>query len=353
MASFSNIECSICNNEYNDGLLKPFVVTPCGHTYCQTCLEKIEKDGNKCPECRGPITSKIVCRIVLDLIADIQLKNKHLVAKDKLHKIHTLIASSEAVHHVAFIEQYFAKIKTEVSEHFDKTIQELRNKSKQMLETLEDLKKQEINNIPSVQKAADFTELKLESIPKWDKELKKKNTGLKQIDDLIKELNENISNIENSQSNFEDNLLMKNKVKFEPAAIDSKLLGKLSIIKRLESENGFYIGEVVGGNMEGKGDFNWKTGDKYSGEWRNNLRSGKGTYSWADGDRYEGEWKNHMQEGRGLFYWSNGNRFEGLCLNGLRHGKGIFYSKNGKIERQEWKNGKLIKLSKNQLDIVY
>ena len=351
MASFSNTECSICNNKYNNGLLKPFVITTCGHTYCKSCLEKIENDQNVCPECREPITSKIENRIVLDFVEDIEIKNKQLEAKDKFHEIQTLIATLEKVppiNSVAFVQQYYAKIKTKVTEHFDKTMQELRNKSKQMLETLENLKKQAINNIPSVQKAADFTELKLASIPKWDKELKKQNTGLKQIDDLIKELNENISNIENSQSNFEDNLLMKNKVKFEPAAIDSKLLGKLSIIKRLESENGFYIGEVVGGNMEGKGDFNWKTGDKYSGEWRNNLRSGKGTYSWADGDRYEGEWKNHMQEGRGLFYWSNGNRFEGLCLNGLRHGKGIFYSKNGKIERQEWKNGKLIKLSKNQ-----
>ena len=55
------------------------------------------------------------------------------------------------------------------------------------------------------------------------------------------------------------------------------------------------------------------------------------------------EWRNNMREGLAVYSWSNGDRFEGLYLNGLRHGEGIFFSKNGKIEREEWKNGKLIK----------
>ena len=96
-------------------------------------MQKIEKDKNECPECRTHIANRVVCRLVLDLIADIQLKNKQLEANAKFYKIHTMLNNLERlppVNPVTFVEHHFAKIKNEISKHFDDTIQELKNKSK-------------------------------------------------------------------------------------------------------------------------------------------------------------------------------------------------------------------------------
>ena len=214
-----------------------------------------------------------------------------------------------------------------------------------MLATLDDLKKQAINNIPLVQKV-DFSKLKATSIPVWGKELKRFDLNLNQTETLLKQMNECIAKVETSQSTYKHMLLMENKVKFEPAAItDSKLLGDLSVIKRLEDQNGYYLGEVVDGKKNGKGGFHWKTGDKYIGEWQDGFMWGKGTYHWAATEnRYQGEWKNHRREGRGVFHWSNGDRLEGVYVDGKLNGEAIVYFKDGRIQRRTYQNDELVNI---------
>ena len=123
-SNYSNSECSICNNEYNHITLKPFVITPCGHMYCEVCLQKIETDKNECPECRTHIANRVVCRLVLDLIADIQLKNKQLDAKNKLDQMLSLASDLEkmpAINPTVFVQQYFKNGKKNKSKNILKT----------------------------------------------------------------------------------------------------------------------------------------------------------------------------------------------------------------------------------------
>ena len=35
----------------------------------------------------------------------------------------------------------------------------------------------------------------------------------------------------------------------------------------------------------------YKNGDKYKGEFKNNLKEGKGIMEYNNGDKYEGEWE--------------------------------------------------------------
>ena len=44
----------------------------------------------------------------------------------------------------------------------------------------------------------------------------------------------------------------------------------------------------------------WKDGNRYEGEYINDLKHGFGVYTWADGSRYEGEWKDDNMHGKGL-----------------------------------------------------
>ena len=48
---------------------------------------------------------------------------------------------------------------------------------------------------------------------------------------------------------------------------------------------------------EGHGVCMYVNGDKYEGEWKQDLRWGWGKQTYTDGDLYEGEWKNNAMDG--------------------------------------------------------
>lgn len=57
----------------------------------------------------------------------------------------------------------------------------------------------------------------------------------------------------------------------------------------------FYKGEFVKGYPEGQGIYMWKSGAKYTGEWKKGMRHGKGRYEFTYHDKDSiliGEWKN-------------------------------------------------------------
>ena len=60
----------------------------------------------------------------------------------------------------------------------------------------------------------------------------------------------------------------------------------------------------------------FSNGDKYTGEWKNNLAHGQGTYTWKSGGFYSGEWKNDKFNGKGTYTDRNGNLKSGIWENG-------------------------------------
>jgi hypothetical protein len=50
-------ECEICTNDYDCDYHRPFVLVPCGHTFCAACIERLENE--ECPYDRKPFTSKM------------------------------------------------------------------------------------------------------------------------------------------------------------------------------------------------------------------------------------------------------------------------------------------------------
>jgi hypothetical protein len=58
------------------------------------------------------------------------------------------------------------------------------------------------------------------------------------------------------------------------------------------------------------------SGNKYIGEFKENMRNGQGTYTFADGDKYVGEFEYGNFHGQGiLFIKSTGSRLEGVWEN--------------------------------------
>lgn len=69
---------------------------------------------------------------------------------------------------------------------------------------------------------------------------------------------------------------------------------------------------------QGKGEYTWPDGRKYTGEFENDMKCGFGVLEFADGRKYVGEWKNDKQHGKGHFHMTSGHSKEGLWENGRR-----------------------------------
>ena len=69
---------------------------------------------------------------------------------------------------------------------------------------------------------------------------------------------------------------------------------------------------------EGKGTYNWPSGGKYEGDWKDGKKEGKGTWTYADGGKYEGYWKNDKKDGKGIMTYPDGRKYEEKWKGGER-----------------------------------
>ena len=101
---------------------------------------------------------------------------------------------------------------------------------------------------------------------------------------------------------------------------------------------GKYEGDLINGKKQGKGTYTWPNGNKYIGEWKDNIINGKGEFIFNTGAKYNGNWKNNKFDGEGEFIWTNGDRYNGNWQNGKKNGHGIFYYSDGDVYDGEWNN---------------
>jgi len=106
-----------------------------------------------------------------------------------------------------------------------------------------------------------------------------------------------------------------------------------------------YTGQFVDGKFNGQGIIEYFNGGKYYGGFKNNKFNGKGTFTYANGinEMYEGDWKNGLEEGIGYHYNDNSKiGFLGNWVKGKRHGIGINLYSNSCARVCVFKNDKRI-----------
>lgn len=86
-----------------------------------------------------------------------------------------------------------------------------------------------------------------------------------------------------------------------------------------------YLGEFKAGKKHGKGVKSWPNGDRYEGDFLEDLREGFGVYvfgrgPWA-GERYEGEFLNDRRHGHGVYRWATGDVYTGPWKDDVATGK--------------------------------
>jgi hypothetical protein len=70
--------------------------------------------------------------------------------------------------------------------------------------------------------------------------------------------------------------------------------------------------------------------------------TGQGTYTNAKGDKYVGEWKDDMPYGQGTYTYASGDKYVGERKDNMMNGQGIFTYADGKIEKGLWKNDEFV-----------
>ncbi len=102
-----------------------------------------------------------------------------------------------------------------------------------------------------------------------------------------------------------------------------------------------YRGEYLDGNMHGKGNLTFASGDNFEGEFADNRPNGKGVYKFANGDSYVGEMKAGAISGRGLFTTKAGDSIDGTFIDARATGKGVYKFVSGDRYEGEMLQGRL------------
>ncbi len=89
-----------------------------------------------------------------------------------------------------------------------------------------------------------------------------------------------------------------------------------------------YVGEFREGKKHGQGVKTWAWGDRYEGEFRDDRKHGEGMYVWGArsqwaGERYVGGFVDDNRQGWGTYFWPNGDRFDGEWQEDLRYGYAV------------------------------
>lgn len=75
--------------------------------------------------------------------------------------------------------------------------------------------------------------------------------------------------------------------------------------------------------------------------WKENYMNGQGEYKWKDGRRYKGEYESDQKHGIGTYFFGDGRYYSGHWEHGKQHGEGIYFDE-GVIRKGIWKEGERV-----------
>ena len=115
------------------------------------------------------------------------------------------------------------------------------------------------------------------------------------------------------------------------------------LIRYIQNKKGKYMGEVIYKDNKyvphGRGVYTFASGNKYEGEWKDDMKNGRGVYTFASGNKYDGEWKDNKKNGRGVYTFTNGNKYDGEWKDSKENGHGVYMYSNGDKYDGEFKYG--------------
>ena len=111
-------------------------------------------------------------------------------------------------------------------------------------------------------------------------------------------------------------------------------------------EGSIYVGEFLEGMKHGSGkwmkDSEDPKGNQYTGEYKLDKKHGEGQFNWKSGNWYKGEYIEDLRHGYGEMHWADGSSYKGDWELGKQHGFGLISLPNGKVKQGKFVNNKFI-----------
>jgi hypothetical protein len=102
------------------------------------------------------------------------------------------------------------------------------------------------------------------------------------------------------------------------------------------------LGQCIKGNCNnGQGTYVFKSGSKYSGNFKNGRIYKFGTLYFSDGKIYKGQWLNQRRHGSGVMKYLDGSVYSGAFVENERDGKGRMTMPSGDIHQGKWVEDKI------------
>lgn len=116
---------------------------------------------------------------------------------------------------------------------------------------------------------------------------------------------------------------------------------KLNYNGYVETIDGTYLGELYGDSFNGTGQFDFLSGEIYTGSWKDSAMSGSGKMTFKGIGTYDGTYIDSKRVGKGTFVWENGDKYDGEWADDKINGDGTYTFANGNYVKGSFEKNKV------------
>ena len=226
----------MCVCELNDCklYLEQPITLPCGSTICKEHIDQHNDDQRfTCSLCNEehliPANGFKINKQIAQIIDNgYHLNEFQKTANDNLKKLESIVGKYDNINADEIIYDYFSQLRNKVDLKREKSMEEINNRSEEIIRDLYKLEKQIKSNASKLEKL-NLEELKNQKIPQWRDHLRKPDDSI-HFQDMINDLNKYIDRIQFEINDYNTKLFLNKNVLF--ITQDDKLLGKIIEIDR-------------------------------------------------------------------------------------------------------------------------
>lgn len=255
------MDCSICNEFFDENEHKPYSLNPCGHYFCIKCIQSLTT--RSCPKCRCNMQSTTVNFAILDMLND-EVRPKSLKSPnpiresrifqslDNMLKELTELEQSLAItleKRISYIETSVKNMKKRIQNNTEKKVNALLNDNQKLLSLLDE------KNAKTIEQLRNLSEDKRikRNLKQFEQNFSKFNLNelSEKSHNFKRDIEQRIHDLNEFKLNFSLQIYSKSEDENQIGRIvDSKMLNDIHISRQPRPESNYNLYERKNGNED-------------------------------------------------------------------------------------------------------